>query len=113
MHHGKTRGKQKTHKICKKRKFYEILGNFPKVGGNKNLLKQRKFGRMEIEKCFWEKVNLGKFSTEADTFFGNSEGHLKQGKLHHCLRGDGHPCLGYTRPTNSYNFYFLKMSKIF
>ena len=71
MHHGKTGGKRKTHKACKKtRKFYEII------------LKQReleipKFESMtkirsseilsdENQKKFREKMKLGKLSTESE-----------------------------------------------
>src|SRR6218665_2996251 len=59
----------------------------PKLGGN--ILKHRKFGRMKIEKCFLENVNLGKFSTEADKFFGISGGNLKQGGNASMPQGDG------------------------
>jgi len=40
MHHGKSRGKRKTHKVCKKtRKFNENrVGNFEKYGGKNNLI---------------------------------------------------------------------------
>jgi len=51
MHHGETRGKRKTQKVCKKHvnvtksegKFAKVGGKIPKIGrGNVGLLKQRK-----------------------------------------------------------------------
>ena len=38
-------------------------------------------------KFFLEKVKLGKFSADSENFFGNREGNLKQGRMHHCLWG--------------------------
>ena len=43
----------------------------------------------ENRENFREKVKFGKFSTESETFFGNREGNLKHGEMHHCLSGDG------------------------
>jgi len=45
----------------------------------------------EKQKFFLEKVKLGKLSVESEKCFGN-RGNLKQGEMHHCLRGDGRPC---------------------
>ena len=52
----------------------------------------RNFGRWKSTIFCWEKVNLWKFSTEFENFFGNRGGNLKQEGTHHCLRGDGRPC---------------------
>jgi len=30
MHHGQTKGERNTHKVCKTRKFYEIMGKYEK-----------------------------------------------------------------------------------
>src|SRR6218665_568966 len=40
----------------------------------------------ENREIFREKVKLGKFSTKSEKFLGN-RGIMKQGEMHHCLRG--------------------------
>ena len=37
--------------------------------------------------CKGEKVKFGKVSTESEILFGNRGGNLKQGEMHHCLKG--------------------------
>ena len=54
----------------------------------------RKILADENRKIFREKVKFGKFSTESE-IFSETEGNLKQGEMHHCLRGDGRPCFGH------------------
>ena len=46
----------------------------------------QEFWRMKIG-IILQKVKLGKFST----------GNLKQGEMHHCLRGDGRSCKRWER----------------
>src|SRR6218665_3491237 len=46
-------------------------------------------------KIFWEKVKLGKFSTESE-FFSEIGGNLKQREMHHCFRGMDAPAHNVT-----------------
>jgi len=49
----------------------------------------------ENQKFFREKVTLGKFSTEPEQF-SEIGGNLKQGEMHHCLRGGWTPLNRWT-----------------
>src|SRR6218665_3408323 len=109
MHHGKSRGKRKIHKICKKKhvKFTKSGGNFEKKEGNEEFpeiggkcIKIAKIGGIQ-NACTWsmtkikvvrnlgrrksrifgEKVKLEKNFLESKKFFGNRGGNLKQGEI--------------------------------
>ena len=78
MHHGKSRGKRKTHKVCKKHvnstysegKFGKVGGKekFPEIGGK--CIETAKIGaNSKIGKL--EKVKFGKFSMESENVVGN------------------------------------------
>src|SRR6218665_1929136 len=91
MHHGQSRGKRKTHKVCKKHVNFTKSGReIWKISGMKNSRnrgeiikiakiakipnfwsmtknKKKKFWRMKIEKLVL-KVKLEKFSTESEIF---------------------------------------------
>ena len=54
----------------------------------------QKFVRMKIEN-FSGKAKFENFFMGSEFFFGSRGWNLKQGQMHHCLRGDGRPC---TRP---------------
>ena len=66
----------------------------------KDLVETGEFGRKNenrgkfqiCEKIFSEEVKPGKFSTESEKFFGNRGENLKQGEMHHSLRGNGRLC---------------------
>src|SRR6218665_2318238 len=52
----------------------------------------QKFWRMKIGIFFGKRSNRGNF-LRSPKFFSEIGGNVKQGGMHHCLRGYGRPCL--------------------
>src|SRR6218665_3194030 len=87
-------------KVRGKEKFPEIRGETNRNRGNRGEIRNlwsmtkgcQKFWRMKIGIFYGKRSNRGNF-LRSPKFFSEIGGNVKQGGMHHCLRGYGRPCL--------------------